>query len=228
MISDEQDVERQSSMFELDEAHREFQAVCRAFVQQQVRPLVEQSEQSGEFPHALWRLLGRHGFLGLGYPDDVGGSGGDNLSIVLLSEELAKTSGGIAVTPLVSSYMAATHLVHFGTAEQQHTYLPALVRGETIAAIAVTEPGTGSDVGAITTLAVPDGDGYRLRGTKLFITNGGFADILIVAAKTNAQARHRGITMFLVENGQEGFSVGRPLRKMGWHSSDTRELIFDN
>ena len=101
MIPSEQDVERQSSMFELDEAHREFQVVCRAFVQQQVRPLVEQSELSGEFPHALWQLLGRHGFLGLGYPDDVSGSGGDNLSIALLSEELAKTSGGIAVTPLV-------------------------------------------------------------------------------------------------------------------------------
>ncbi len=228
MIPSEQDVERQSSTFELDEAHQEFQAVCRAFVQQHVRPLVEQAEQSGEFPHALWQLLGRHGFLGLGYPDEVGGSGGDNLSIALLSEELAKTSGGIAVSPLVSSYMAATHLVRFGTDEQQHSFLPSLVRGETVAAIAVTEPSTGSDVAGITTVAAPEGDGYRLRGTKLFITNGGLADIIIVAAKTDAQAGHRGITMFLVENGQEGFSVGRPLRKMGWHSSDTRELIFDN
>lgn len=228
MISNEQDVERQDAMFELDEPHREFQAVCRAFVQKHIRPLVDQAEQAGEFPHVLWRLLGQHGFLGLGYPDAVSESGGDNLSIALLSEELARTSGGIAVTPLVSSYMAATHLAHFGTAEQQQTFLPSIVAGEKVAAIAVTEPGTGSDVAAITTVAVPEADGYRLRGTKLFITNGGLADIILVAAKTDLTAGHRGITMFLVENGQEGFSVGRPLRKMGWHSSDTRELIFEN
>lgn len=228
MITGERDTERQESSFELDESHREFQGVCRAFVQQHVRPFVERAEETGDFPPELWHLLGEHGFLGLGYADDVGGSGGDSLAITLFSEELAKTSGGLAVTPLVSAYMAAPHLAHFGTAEQQQRYLRPVIAGEKVAAIAVTEPGTGSDVGAIATIAVPEANGYRLRGTKLFITNGGLADMLIVAAKTEPEQGHRGITMFLVERGQEGFSVGRPLRKMGWHSSDTRELIFDD
>lgn len=228
MITGERDTERQESSFELDESHREFQSVCRAFVQQHVRPFVERAEETGDFPPELWHLLGEHGFLGLGYADDVGGSGGDSLAITLFSEELAKTSGGLAVTPLVSAYMAAPHLAHFGTAEQQQRYLRPVIAGEKVAAIAVTEPGTGSDVGALATIAVPEANGYRLRGTKLFITNGGLADMLIVAAKTEPEQGHRGITMFLVERGQEGFSVGRPLRKMGWHSSDTRELIFDD
>jgi len=228
MITSDPDTDRQNSSFELDESHQEFQAVCRAFIQQHVRPLVDDAEQASVFPPELWPLLGQHGFLGLGYPDDVGGSGGDNLAIALFSEELAKTSGGLAVTPLVSAYMAAPHLAHFGTPEQQQRYLQPVIAGEQIAAIAVTEPGTGSDVAAISTIAVPEADGYRLRGTKLFITNGGLADILLVAAKTDPSQGYRGMTMFLVERGQAGFSVGRPLRKMGWHSSDTRELIFDD
>lgn len=228
MITSERGADHQDGSFELDEAHREFQTVARAFVQRHVRPLVERSEQENEFPPELWSLLGQHGFLGLGYADDVGGSGGDALAIALLSEELARTSGGLAITPLVSSYMAATHIAHFGTAEQQRTFLPAITSGRKVAAIAVTEPGTGSDVAAIATVAVPEADGYRLRGTKLFITNGGLADILVVAAKTDPAQGHRGITLFLIERGQAGFSLGRPLRKMGWHSSDTRELIFDD
>lgn len=228
ITTSERDADRQNGSFELDEAHREFQAVCRAFVQQHVRPLVEQAEQTAVFPPVLWQLLGQHGFLGLGFSDAVGGSGGDCLAIALLSEELAKASGGMAVTPLVSAYMAAPHIAHFGTPEQQQAFLRPVIAGTKIAAIAVTEPGTGSDVAAIATVAVPEADGYRLRGTKLFITNGGLADILLVAAKTDIQQGRRGITMFLVEREQAGFSVGRPLSKMGWHSSDTRELIFED
>ncbi len=166
--------------------------------------------------------------LGLSYPEEVGGTGGDYLSIAILSEELAKASGGLAVTPLVSSYMAAPHLYRFGTPQQQERYLRPLLSGEQVAAIAVTEPGAGSDVAGIALRATRDGDGYRLQGTKLFITNGGIADVVLVAAKTGTGDGHRSITMFIVERDQAGFTVGRPLRKMGWHSSDTRELIFED
>jgi acyl-CoA dehydrogenase/citronellyl-CoA dehydrogenase len=172
--------------------------------------------------------MGQAGLLGLGFPDEAGGSGGDFRSIVIFSEELAKSSGGIAVTPLVSSYMAAPHLYRFGNEAQRERYLRPVLAGEKVAAIAVTEPGAGSDVAGITLRATPEGDAFRLRGTKLFITNGGIADVLVVAAKTGTGDGHRSITTFLVESGEAGFTVGRPLRKMGWHSSDTRELIFDD
>ncbi len=205
-----------------------FQAVCRKFVEEQVTPLVAEAEEKQRFPTSLWRRMGDAGLLGLGFPEEVGGAGGDLLSVAILSEELAKASGGIAITPLVSSYMAAPHLYRFGRPDQMREYLAPVLTGHKVAAIAVTEPDAGSDVAGITLRATPEGDGYLLRGTKLFITNGGIADIIVVAAKTAGGDGHHSITTFIVEAGQPGFSVGRPLRKMGWHSSDTRELIFDD
>jgi acyl-CoA dehydrogenase/citronellyl-CoA dehydrogenase len=219
---------RTKSAFELDQEHAEFQEVCRSFVSRRVLPLVSAAEESGTFPSELWSELGRNGFLGIGYPEQLGGSDGDYLSLAIFSEEIAKSSGGIAVAPLVSAYMAAPHLLHFGTPEQQERYLRPVLSGTMVAAIAVTEPGAGSDVAGISTTALVTDGGYRLRGTKMFITNGGFADFVIVAAKTDVKARRQGMTMLIVESGDAGFSVGRPLKKMGWHSSDTRELVFDD
>jgi acyl-CoA dehydrogenase/citronellyl-CoA dehydrogenase len=128
---------------------------------------------------------------------------------------------------LVSGYMSAPHIAHFGTAEQRARYLPGLISGEKISSIAVTEPGTGSNVGGITTRANPADRGYRLNGTKMFITNAGIADVLVVAART-APEGHRGITTFIVEAGTPGLSMGQPLRKMGWHASDTREVVLED
>lgn len=215
--------------FTLSDEHRVFQDVCRSFVERDVMPRVRAAEEAGTFPAELWKPLGRNGFLGIGYPEALGGSGTpDALAIAILSEELARASGGIAVTPLVSAYMAAPHLARYGTPEQQERYLRPIIAGEAVAAIAVTEPGAGSDVAGTSTIARRDEDGYRLHGNKLFITNGGLADTLIVAAKTDPAAGHRGMTMFIVEKSDPGFAVGRALVKMGWHSSDTRELIFDD
>ncbi len=212
----------------LSPEHREFRVICRKFVDERVRPFVSEAEESRTFPPHLWRQLADAGLLGLGFPEGLGGSGGDVRSVAILSEELARASGGIAITPLVSSYMAAPHLVRFGTPAQQERYLRPVLAGEQVAAIAVSEPGAGSDVAGIALRAHADGDGYRLKGTKLFITNGGIADVVIVAAKTGDGDGHRSITTFIVEQGQAGFTVGRPLQKMGWHASDTRELIFDD
>ena len=215
-------------LFELDDVHREFQQVCRDFVSEQILPKVEQAERDGQFPLELMPLMGRYGFLGLGFPEEAGGTGGDMLAIAIFSEELGKASGGIAVTPLVSAYMAAPHLAKYGTPVQQQRYLLPITTGEKIASIGVTEPGAGSDVAGMRTTAKETTGGFLINGTKLFITNGGFADYIILGAKTEPTERHRGITMFLIEKNDPGFSVGRPLRKMGWHASDTRELIFED
>jgi len=229
MAVDETAVDRATApLFELDDAHREFQALCRRFVQQHVLPKVDEAERAGRFPLELMPLMGRNGFLGLTFPDEAGGTGGDMLAIAILSEELGKSCGGIAVTPLASAYMAAPHLAKFATPEQQERWLLPLTTGEKVASIGITEPGTGSDVAGMRTTATRVEGGYRINGAKLFITNAGFADYIVLGAKTDPSERHRGITMFLIETGDPGFTLGRPLEKMGWHSSDTRELIFDD
>jgi acyl-CoA dehydrogenase/citronellyl-CoA dehydrogenase len=211
--------------WELDGEHEEFRASVRAFVDRHVRPVVDESEAAGHPPAALLKEMGSAGLLGLAVPEEYGGGAGDTLAIVVLAEELARASGGIAVTALVSGYMSTPHIAKFGTGEQRARYLPGLVSGEKVASIAVTEPGAGSDVGGITTRATPDGSGFRLDGTKMFITNAGLADVFVVAARTSPDG-HRGITTFIVEAGRPGLSVGRPLRKMGWHASDTREVVL--
>jgi acyl-CoA dehydrogenase len=200
-------------------------------VDRHVRPVVDESEEAGRPPAALLKEMGSAGLLGLAVPEEFGGGGGDSLAIVVLAEELARASGGIAVTALVTGYMSTPHIAKFGTDEQRARYLPALVAGEKIASIAVTEPGTGSNVGGITTRATPvqreAGAGYRLDGTKMFITNAGIADVLVVAGRTSPDG-HRGITTFIVEADNPGLSVGQPLRKMGWHGSDTREVVLSD
>jgi acyl-CoA dehydrogenase len=213
--------------WELGEEHVAFRATCRAFTDREIRPLVNEAEATGTFPQDLWKRLGAAGLLGLCTPAEFGGDEGDYLAIAILSEELARASGGIAVTPLVSVYMAGPHLVRNGTAAQKQRWLGALSDGEAVAAIAVTEPGAGSDVAGMKTTARRTDTGWVLNGQKMFITNAGIADILIVGARTSSD-RHSGVTLFLVEKGTPGLSVGKPLKKMGWHSSDTREVILDN
>lgn len=212
--------------WELDEAHVDFAATCRSFVDRQVRPLVDEAETSGVFPQQLWSQFGAAGMLGLCTPEEFGGADGDSLAVALLSEELARASGGIAIGPLVSAYMAGTHLVRYGSPEQQQRWLPAIASGDAVAAIAVTEPGTGSDVASITTRARVGTEGWVLEGRKMFITNAGLADVLIVGARTG-EPGHRGITLFAVGRDAPGLSFSTPLRKMGWHSSDTREVVLD-
>lgn len=215
-----------ATAWELDREHEEFRASVRAFVDRHVRPVVDESERAGRPPAALLQEMGTAGLLGLAIGEEDGGGGGDALAMMVLSEELARASGGIAVTALVSGYMSAPHIARFGTAEQRARYLPGIIAGEKVSAIAVTEPGAGSNVGGITTRATLDGGEYRLDGTKMFITNAGIADVFVIAART-APDGHRGITTFIVEAGTPGLSLGQPLRKLGWHASDTREVILD-
>jgi acyl-CoA dehydrogenase/citronellyl-CoA dehydrogenase len=214
--------------WDLDQAHQDFQASTRAFTDRQVRPLVEPAEAAGTFPAELWKQLGAAGLLGLTVPEAYGGADGGALPVALLAEELARASGGIAVTALASAYMAAPHIVAHGTEQQRRRWLAALVAGEAVAAIAVTEPDTGSDVARVrTTARRGDDGGWLLAGSKMFITNAGLADVIIVAARTGEPGR-AGLSLFLVERDTPGLSLGNPLPKMGWHSSDTREVHLDN
>lgn len=212
----------------LQPEYRAFKESCEGFTRRYVRPAVVEAELQGHPPKELWAELGKARLLGLMTPEEYGGSGRDELAVALLAEELSRASGGIAVSALVSAYMAGTHIVQYGTPDQCAEYATPVAAGEKIAAIAVTEPGAGSDVAGISTRAVRTASGYRINGRKMFITNAGLADVLIVAAKTDPEAGHRGITNFLVDAGTRGLSVGSALPKMGWHSSDTREVILDD
>lgn len=207
-----------------------FRDQIRRFVENEVVPVAEQWEKDGMVPRAILRQMGDLGFLGVRYPERYGGAGLDSLATAVLAEELGRsTFGGFAVTVLVHTDMASPHLANAGTPEQLDRYMPGIIAGKIITAIAVTEPDAGSDVAGIKTRAVRDGDDWVINGSKMFITNGVNAEVVFVAAKTATDvAGSRGITMFIVERGTPGFSVGRALDKMGWRSSDTAELVFDD
>jgi acyl-CoA dehydrogenase len=210
--------------------HAMLRRSVRAFVEKEVAPCVDEWEAAGRIPKAFWRRLGELGFLGLEFPVEYGGAGGDFLSSVVLGEEMARCrSGGVAFSVLVHTDMSSPWLTRFGTEAQKRRYLPGIVKGETVCALGITEPGAGSDMASLATRAVRDGDRFLLTGAKTFITNGVHGDLYFVAARTGPgtpDRRHDGISMFLVERGLPGFTVGRALDKMGMRASDTAELAF--
>jgi acyl-CoA dehydrogenase len=233
-----------------DEHHEMFRQAVRAFVQKEVEPHVEAWEQAGEIPKSIWPRMGALGFLGVEYDEKYGGGGADVLTTAVLCEEMARARcASLAMAVGVHTDMASPHLYWTGSEALKEKYLPAICRGEALTAIAVTEPGGGSDVAAIRTRAVRDGDHYVLDGSKMFITNGVLADIYFVAARIQDSplttgplaigpltlpspqrgegGRHRGISMFLVERSTPGFTVSRKLDKMGNRASDTAELAFE-
>ena len=188
------------------------------FVAREVEPHALAWEEAGFTPREVLRKMGDAGLLGLMYPSAYGGADADALTNLVFAEALAQsTFGGFIITVLVHTDMASPHLHHAGTPEQLAKYLPDVIKGRRITAVGITEPGAGSDVAGIRTRAVRDGDHWVLDGTKLFITNGVHADLYFIAAKTPTgagDARH-GISMFIVEKGAPGFTVGRALKKSG-------------
>ena len=201
----------------------------RDYVANEIVPHVEQWEAERAIPRQVMDAMGKLGFFGLRIPEQYGGVDMGHVASVVFAEELGRsTSGGFAITVLVHTDLAAPYLTNFGSDEMKQRWLPKFATGELITAIGVTEPDTGSDVAAIRTAARPDGDGWRLNGTKMFITNGATADVVFVAAKTNPDVKgSRGISIFAVETGTEGFNASRALEKMGWHSSNTAELVLN-
>ncbi|MCG6876797.1 MAG: acyl-CoA dehydrogenase family protein [Betaproteobacteria bacterium] len=200
------------------------------FIAKEVEPFAEAWEEQGHVPREVLRKMGALGFLGITAPVEYGGAGADPLTNVVFAEALSQsTFGGFIVTVLVHTDMAAPHLVHAGSKAQRDRYLAKVVAGELITAIAVTEPDAGSDVAAIRTRARRDGDSWVLNGTKMFITNGVHGDLFFVAARSDPDTKgSRGLSMFIVEKGTPGFRVGRALKKQGWLSSDTAELVFED
>jgi acyl-CoA dehydrogenase len=213
--------------------HELLRTTVRRFIKERVQPLAPSWEESGFVPRDLLREMGDLGLLGLRYPSAYGGSELDTLATVVLAEELGRsTFGGFAITVLVHTDMASPHLFHAGTEAQKARYLPDLIAGRKIAAVAMTEADAGSDLAGMRTTARLEGNEWVLNGSKMYITNGVHGDVFFVAAKTGnldiGQKRGRHISMFVVEKGWPGFSVSAPLKKQGWLSSDTAELHFDS
>ena len=210
--------------------HEMFRAQLRRFVDTEIKPRAEPWEEQGCVPRDVLRRMGELGFLGVRYPEEYGGSAMDTLATAILAEELGRsTFGGFAITVLVHTDMASPHLANAGSKEQQARWLPGVIAGTTITAVAVTEPDAGSDVAGMRSTARRDGDDYVLNGAKMYITNGVHAELVFVAAKTDTTAKgSRGVSIFAVERGTPGFTVGRALKKQGWLSSDTAELVFQD
>ena len=201
----------------------------REYVEREIVPNVEQWEEDRAVPREVLDEMGKLGFFSLRIPEEYGGLDLGHIASVVFAEELGRcTAGGFAITVLVHTDLATPYLTRFGTKAQKDRWLARMATGEMLTAIGVTEPDAGSDVAALRTTARRDGDGWRLNGTKMFITNGGIADAVFIAAKTNPEAGHRGISLFLVEKGTPGFSQSRALDKMGWHCSNTAELVLDD
>lgn len=210
------------------EEHAQLREQIARFVDNEVRPHAASWEETGMVPRAVLRRMGALGFFGIRYPEAYGGSEQGAIASAILAEECGQSGfGGFSATVLVHTDMASPHLAHAGSKAQLDRWFAKVIAGELITAVAVTEPDAGSDVAAIRTKARRDGDHYVLNGSKMFITNGVYADLYFVAAKTDPAAKgSRAISIFAVEKGTPGFSVGRALNKHGWLCSDTAELIF--
>ncbi|MRG96533.1 acyl-CoA dehydrogenase family protein [Polyangium spumosum] len=211
------------------EEHELFRQSFRKFVDREVKPNQERWMEQGSVDREAWRKAGEGGFLCPWLDPAHGGAGGDFLHSVVVIEEMARSyDAGFAMS--LHSDIVVPYLEAFGTEEQKQRWLPGCASGELVTAIAMTEPGTGSDLAGIATTAVRDGDHYVLNGSKTFISNGILCDLCIVAAKTDTSPEnaHRGISLFVVEAGTPGFVKGKKLRKMGLPSQDTSELVFED
>src|SRR4029434_3941648 len=198
-----------------NDQHEMFRQTVRAFVDKEVTPHIEAWEQAGQIPKSIWPRMGELGFLGVEYDEKYGGGGADFLTTAVLCEEMGRSRcASLAMAVGVHTDMSSPHLYWTGSEALKEKYLPALSRGDALGAIAVTEPGGGSDVAAIRTRAVRDGGDFVLNGSKIFITNAAPADVFFVAARVetgDTGKRHRGISMFLVERTTPGFTVSRTL-----------------
>jgi len=211
------------------EEHEQLRESVRRFVANELRPHATEWEDARWFPDEVFPKLAEVGFLGLKYPEALGGEGGNHVHDAVFCEELAGCgSGGVAAGIGAHTGIATPPVFRFGTPDQHKRFLEPAIRGESIAALGITEPGAGSDVASITTRAEKVDGGYVVNGSKTFITNGVRADFVVTAVKTTQEGGHSGLSFLLIEKGMEGFTVSKKLEKMGWHASDTAELAFQD
>ena len=207
-----------------------FRENVKRFLSEEVIPHYEQWEKAEIFPRELWNKFGEQGLLAVDIPEQYGGFGTDFLFSMVIQEEFAKANCGSVGGPMaVHSDIVAHYLLNQGTEQQKQRYLPKMVSGECVGAVAMTEPGTGSDLQGVRTTAKRDGDDYLINGSKTFITNGQHCDMVIVVARTNLEVPgSKGTTLFMVDTDTPGFQRGRNLEKIGLHASDTSELFFED
>ncbi|MCL7986956.1 acyl-CoA dehydrogenase family protein [Sphingobacterium sp. lm-10] len=211
----------------LTSEHLAFRDSLRAFIKKEILPHVDQWEKQGQIDRNIWKKMGDMGFLGLNFPEDLGGLQLDFYYSMIFCEELSKCfSGGFTISALVIQFMSAPYLWKYGSADLQKRYLQGVISGDLVSAIAITEPGAGSDVKNIQTTAVRDGDDYIVNGAKTFITNGYYGDFFITAVKTDPNAGTKGMSLLVIDRNATGVSAQK-IEKMGWHASDTAELHFD-
>jgi alkylation response protein AidB-like acyl-CoA dehydrogenase len=212
-------------------SHEQLRQEVRALAEQEIAPVARELDEHSRFPWDNVRKIADRGWFGANVPQQYGGLGLDTISYILIIEELARVDASHAITLSAHSTLAMSPILSFGTEAQKQRYLPLLAKGRVLGGFGLTEPGAGSDAGATRTVAVRHNGGYRLTGSKIFITNGVHGDLYFVAARTGDPTpgrRHDGLSMFLVERGWPGFEVSRTLDKMGMRASDTAELTFQD
>jgi acyl-CoA dehydrogenase len=214
-------------LFETEE-HAELRENVRRFAQKHIAPHANAWEEAEEFPRELYRVAAKAGLLGISYPTEVGGVGGDVGHALVAAEEMVLHGRSVGTCVGLSSHaIALPPILRFGTDEQKERFVRPVLAGEKVSALAITEPGGGSDVARLRTTAVRDGDHYVVNGSKTFITSGCRADIVTTAVRTGGEG-HAGISLLVIERGTPGFTVGKKLRKTGWWATDTAELSFED
>jgi alkylation response protein AidB-like acyl-CoA dehydrogenase len=206
--------------------HEAFRTTLRRFLERELTPNIELWERNGIIDRSFWRHAGELGLIAPGMPEEYGGPGGDFVHQLIVSEELGRCAAAASAGVALESGLPAFHILNFGTEEQKRRYLPKVCSGEIILTVAMTEPHCGSDLQGIKTAAVRDGDDYVINGSKIYISGGINADLALIAAKTDASAGAKGISVFLVESASAGYVRGRNLHKMGMKAGDTAELFF--
>lgn len=208
--------------------HEELRHSVSAFVEKELQPQVEEWEREESFPKEIFQRVGELGFFGMKYPPEVGGSGPDFVADAVVTEEFTRVgSGGVAASLGAHKDLATLYVYNFGNSEQHERWLRPAIEGRSVGAFAVTEPDAGSDVASLKCSARRDGDSWVLNGSKIFISNGAWADFVVVAAKTDTSAGHQGVTLFVVDVPTEGFSARR-IPMLGWRTGQTGELSFEN
>ncbi|WP_242296348.1 MULTISPECIES: acyl-CoA dehydrogenase AcdA [unclassified Bacillus cereus group] len=214
--------------FKLSEEHEMIRKMVRDFAKNEVAPTAAERDEEERFDRALFDQMAELGLTGIPWPEEYGGIGSDYLAYVIAIEELSRVCASTGVTLSAHTSLAGWPIFKFGTEEQKQTFLRPMAEGKKIGAYGLTEPGSGSDAGGMKTIAKRDGDHYVLNGSKIFITNGGIADIYVVFALTDSESKQRGTSAFIVESDTPGFSVGKKESKLGIRSSPTTEIMFED
>ncbi len=212
----------------LTESQRAVQEVVRDFVDNELRPVVMEYDESQEFPHPVIQKLAALGFMGMTWPEELGGAGMSDLEAIVVIEELAKADPSVALTVASHNSLCTGHIMLHGSAEQRKRFVPDLARGLKYGAWGLTEPGSGSDSGGMRTTARKDGGGWILNGSKTFITQGSVGSTYVILAVTDTSKGKHGISAFILEKGLKGFTIGKKENKLGMRSSDTATLLFEN